>query len=115
LKNKEVRLEVYGRVQGVNFRNNTLIFANSLGLNGEVMNREDGSVLIIAQGSEEKLKSLIEWAKENPGLSRVDSIKELWGEGDKKYSGFKIVREASFLKDQKKALGNLGRSIINKL
>ena len=106
---REFRIEIYGRVQGVNFRSMTKIFADSIDIKGMVTNREDGGVLIIAQGSEERLNILKNWVRKSPGLSRVDEIKESWQECRKKYNDFKVVKENNLLTDQRKAIKNLGR------
>jgi len=68
---KEVEIEVYGRVQGVNLRYSIKKFCDALGIRGYVMNRKEGSVLIVAQGNEQKLDELILWVKESPGFSSV--------------------------------------------
>lgn len=46
---------VFGRVQGVGFRFFTLQQAGKLGLKGTVRNRIDGSVEVIAQGTEDQI------------------------------------------------------------
>jgi len=109
---REIKLKIYGRVQGVNFRSMTKIFADSIDIKGMVTNREDGGVLIIAQGSEERLNILKNWVRKSPGLSRVDEIKESWQECRKKYNDFKVVKENNLLTDQRKAIKNLGRSVF---
>jgi len=110
---KEIKLEVCGRVQGVNFRNNVKRFCDDLGLKGYVTNREDGSVLIVAQGSKEGLRRFVEFIKKSPGLSNVDDVKERMKDVEEEFSWFEIVREGSILKDQKKALSNLGKNLFS--
>lgn len=46
---------IFGRVQGVGFRFFTLQQAGKLGIKGTVRNRIDGSVEVIAQGSENQI------------------------------------------------------------
>lgn len=49
---------VFGRVQGVGFRFFTLQEAKQIGVTGYVKNREDGSVAVVAQGSEAQIQQL---------------------------------------------------------
>jgi len=62
---------VFGRVQGVGFRFFTLQQAGKLGLKGTVRNRIDGSVEVIAQGTEDQISlnaSLaFRWAENSNG------------------------------------------------
>ena len=71
---KRVHLIVHGFVQGVFFRANARRKAAELGLKGYAKNRADGSVEIVAEGSEEKLNELIEFCRKNPGASRVSKV-----------------------------------------
>lgn len=71
---KAVRIQVYGRVQGVFYRASTKTTADNLGLNGWVKNETDGSVLIHAEGFEAKLKQLEDWCREGPQFSKVISL-----------------------------------------
>lgn len=50
---------VHGRVQGVGFRYGTLQIANQLGIVGTVQNLPDGTVKIIAEGSQLSLEKFI--------------------------------------------------------
>ncbi|WP_129409562.1 acylphosphatase [Marinitoga lauensis] len=50
------RYRIYGRVQGVGFRWFVNKIAESLGLNGYVMNMPDGSVEIWAEGKQKSTK-----------------------------------------------------------
>ncbi len=106
-----VLIEVYGRVQGVNFRVMTKKFADSLGVRGCVMNRTKGSVLIHAQGAKESIKKLILWIKGSPGLSSVDRVVVRKLQEEMRYNDFTIVREG-FFKDQVNSFGNLGRRLF---
>lgn len=68
------RIEVYGRVQGVGFRWSSCREARQLGVNCWVRNRPDGSVEILAQGEDNAVKFLIEWASHGPADARVDRM-----------------------------------------
>lgn len=68
------RIKVKGKVQGVFYRSSTQAKAKELGLSGWVKNLEDGSVLIEAQGEEQKLEKLIEWCHQGPGAAVVNEV-----------------------------------------
>lgn len=72
---KHFNIKVTGKVQGVFFRANTQKEAEKLGLKGFVMNMDDGSVYMEAEGEENKLKVLVEWCKHGPPEARVDLVK----------------------------------------
>ncbi len=111
MKNKEVLIEVRGRVQGVGFRDNTRKFADELKLKGFVNNREDGSVLILAQGDEKNLENFVSWVQKEPGFSKIESLNYKIGSVEKEYPDFRIVRDRSFVVDKIKSLINLGKFI----
>ena len=115
--NKELELEVYGRVQGIRFRNKVRDYALSSGLNGFVKNRNDGSVLIIAQGPEKKLENFKDWVEKGPGLSKISSLNYNWRKAVIDYGMFKILKVGSFFVDQYKAISNFFRNIfgLNKI
>lgn len=110
---REAKIEVHGRVQGVNFRNMVRRFCEENELTGYVQNNEDGSVLIVAQGSDENLKSLFEYLEGNPGLSKVEKMNKTEYKCEEAYEEFRVVRENSLIQDQRKAINNLGKRIIN--
>ena len=72
------RISVSGRVQGVGYRAFTLRAASERGLVGGVRNCEDGRVELEAEGSKEKIMSLIEALKIGPPASRVIEVRIEW-------------------------------------
>lgn len=88
---KTVEIKVYGKVQGVWFRASTKEQAEKYGLNGYVMNMEDGSVLAIVSGETEAVDRLVEWCHSGPSQARVSELKvrELPMEA---FEGFEIRR-----------------------
>lgn len=68
------KINVKGKVQGVFYRSSTQAKAKELGLNGWVQNEEDGSVLIEAEGEEQKLQRLVEWCRQGPGAAIVNDV-----------------------------------------
>lgn len=83
------RYVVSGRVQGVGYRYFALKCAEQLGVAGFVRNTPDGSVEVIAEGSDELLAQLEGRLKEGPSFARVENVERiaLAARGD---SGFHI-------------------------
>lgn len=63
---KSVKMTVFGRVQGVGFRWSTIRLAQSLTISGWVKNQIDGSVEVVATGSESDLNKFISQIKKSP-------------------------------------------------
>ena len=75
--NPEARLfTVYGRVQGVWFRDSTRREAERLALTGYAINLPDGDVEVLACGDAASLDQLGEWLKDGPPHARVDDVFE---------------------------------------
>ena len=75
---EQVRLSarVFGVVQGVGFRFWTMGKAEELGLTGEVRNVDDGSVAVVAEGSESQVRELLDWLKSDRTPGRVDRVED---------------------------------------
>ncbi|MBU2595547.1 acylphosphatase [Patescibacteria group bacterium] len=87
---RRVEIIIKGQVQGVFFRQKTREKADKLGLFGWVRNEDDGSVKIMAEGEEEKIKELIKWLRVGPRFARVDEVKIVWQEAQEEFSQFDI-------------------------
>lgn len=87
---KRIEIKIYGRVQGVFFRSFVREAALELGLTGFVRNEPDGSVLVIAEGAEEKLQELISRCRKGPLAARVDKVEVEWQEATGEHQGFRI-------------------------
>ena len=68
---------VHGRVQGVGYRYFVLRAAEALGLAGWACNLPDGSVEVVAEGSEAALGSLEARLREGPSLARVSDVERV--------------------------------------
>jgi len=88
---KTIRIIVHGKVHGVFFRKYTRIKALELGIEGEVKNEPDGTVLIEATGTAEQLEKFIAFCRSGPPAARVTDIK-VEALDVKKYSGFYILK-----------------------
>jgi acylphosphatase len=72
-----VRLVIGGIVQGVSYRASAADQARRLGLTGWVKNQPDGSVLLEAQGSTDRIEVLIEWCHRGPRFAQVEQVAAL--------------------------------------
>jgi acylphosphatase len=68
------RFIVVGRVQGVGYRYFVLRHAEQLGLAGFARNRPDGSVEVVAEGTEDGLRDLQDRLQQGPSFAAVDSV-----------------------------------------
>ena len=75
-------LRIFGRVQGVFFRESMCRKAQELGITGWVRNRRDGSVEAMVQGTPTAVTAMIEWAGIGPASARVEHIEIGTGCGD---------------------------------
>ena len=87
---KEIFCTIRGRVQLVMYRDFACRKARRFGLVGYVKNHSDGSVEVLAQGSEELLKKYIEQLEKGSPLSRVKEVEVQWREPSMKFSNFSI-------------------------
>lgn len=70
----QYEIKVTGRVQGVGFRYFVQKQATLLDLCGWVKNQHDGSVLIVVQGEESAVNTLVDHLRIGPSLSRVAGV-----------------------------------------
>jgi acylphosphatase len=85
------RVRIFGRVQGVFFRNWTADKARVLGVRGWVRNCRDGSVEVAAHGSGEAVEELIALCRIGPAAARVERIEVEPAEGEGPPSGFRVT------------------------
>ena len=71
---KRIRAIVSGRVQGVYYRASTKTEARRLGVTGWVRNLSNGDVEFEAEGSEDAIDALIQWAYQGPEMAKVAHI-----------------------------------------
>jgi len=68
------RFIVQGRVQGVGYRYFVLQQAEALGVTGFARNRTDGSVEVVAEGSDEALHDLEDRLRQGPSFAQVTGL-----------------------------------------
>ena len=68
------RYIVHGRVQGVGYRHFAWKSALGAGVCGSVFNRSDGTVEVVAEGTEEQLESFGAALREGPAFARVEDV-----------------------------------------
>ena len=91
MENIRVRLIIEGRVQGVWFRESTRKEAARLGVYGWVRNRPDGSVEVLAEGPEDKVRKLATWCHHGPTSARVTRVRETEEVFQGEFVGFDVV------------------------
>lgn len=84
------RYRVYGKVQGVWFRESTRRKAEPLGLQGSAINLPDGSVEVTICGAESALDELALWLHKGPILARVSKVEQVDCEAAE-FSGFTVA------------------------
>ena len=109
---EEIKIDVFGRVQGVGFRHFVKQYAQDLGLKGFVRNKDDGSVFIVAQGEKGDLEEFLRRVQEGPHLSKVVGASYFWRNLSGKYKEFVIDSNKGFVEDQTKNFVNLGKRIL---
>ncbi len=71
------RFFVFGKVQGVFFRQSTRVEAKKLGIRGSARNLPDGSVEVLAHGVAVAVEELRVWLHHGPTHARVDEVREV--------------------------------------
>ena len=89
-------LRIYGRVQGVGYRDALRRVALARGLAGWVRNRRDGTVEAVLQGDPLAVEAVVAWARRGPPAARVDrlEVEEAGGEIARPYRGFELLPTA---------------------
>ena len=85
-----LQVAVYGRVQGVFFRDFVKRYARELGLAGYVRNLPDSAVEVQAEGEKRQLEKLIGYLKVGPPAARVDEVVTKLSEYTGNYSCFSV-------------------------
>lgn len=81
---------IKGMVQGVFFRHETRARAQSMGITGWVMNRDDGGVEAVFEGEKDKVESIVRWCYKGPSGAVVSSVDVKWETYSGKFKGFGV-------------------------
>ena len=87
-----VHMIIHGRVQRVFFRASTEAKAQSLGLSGWVLNRPDGTVELVAEGSRPALDELLAWCGHGPPRAMVQNVEVDWQDYRGEFTEFSAKR-----------------------
>ena len=82
-----VRVQIYGKVQGVWYRAWTVREAEARQLRGWVRNRSDGSVEALFAGDATAVRAMVEACRTGPPAAQVERIEE-WSETWPDHNGF---------------------------
>lgn len=85
-----VHVLVRGRVQGIGYRWFAQQEARRLGVTGGVRNMRDGNVEVVAEGSKDVLKQLVEVLREGPFGADVAEVEEAWTYPSGAHGNFEI-------------------------
>lgn len=77
---KHLNIKVYGKVQGVFFRETAKEEARKLGITGFVRNASDGSVYVEAEGDQSLLDKFLVWCNDGSERAEVEKIEVTYGE-----------------------------------
>jgi len=68
------KVRVFGRVQGVFFRQAAVNQARALGVEGWVHNARDGSVEAHIKGDAAAVDQMVQWMRQGPSKARVEDV-----------------------------------------
>ena len=83
------RVLIWGRVQGVFFRDTCRRMAEQHGVNGWVRNLPDGSVEAVFEGPAGEVSRLVEWSRRGPRSAVVEDV-HVQAEQPEGVDGFQI-------------------------
>ena len=91
MSKKRVHLYIFGRVQGVYFRQTALKISAEIGkIYGWIRNTSCGRVEAVIEGDEIKVDKMIEWCKKGPSSANVTKIEILEEKYENEFSDFRV-------------------------
>ena len=88
---KHLDIRISGKVQGVFYRATAKAVADQLGVKGIVLNKEDGSVFIEAEGDDFALDMFLEFCHKGSDRAEVEKV-EVTESEIKQYRNFEVIR-----------------------
>ncbi|HLD33650.1 MAG TPA: acylphosphatase [Candidatus Nanoarchaeia archaeon] len=76
--NRRIKIIIHGKVQHVSFRSEARFQAKNFGLKGWIRNNPTGTVEVIAEGDEEKIKEFLRWCARGTLNSVVEKVEHEW-------------------------------------
>jgi acylphosphatase len=76
---KHIDIKVYGKVQGVYFREETKRKADEIKVFGSVKNNSDGTVSIEVEGESDKVDRFLVWLRGGVSGSKIERIETSYG------------------------------------
>ncbi len=86
-----VHAAIEGMVQGVGYRQATMLRARKAGLTGWVRNLPDGRVEVLIEGKRPALEDFVAWLAEGPARGRVDRVEANWNNLPREFEDFRIA------------------------
>ena len=74
MPNSHLNIKIFGKVQGVFFRETAKVKANTLEITGFIKNEPDGSVYIEAEGEDRAIDEFVKWCKIGPQTAKVEGV-----------------------------------------
>ena len=93
---KHLNITIKGKVQRVGFRFCTMETAYKYGIKGVVMNKDDGSIYIEAEGESEAIEDFLTWCRIGPLGAKVEEVTYVEDEL-KGFTSFEIKSRAKWL------------------
>ncbi|MEP6984783.1 MAG: acylphosphatase [Chloroflexota bacterium] len=87
---QRLHAQVSGRVQGVNFRFYTRGTAREIGITGWVRNNSDGTVEVLAEGTQNQLQRLLQFLNIGPVSASVSQVQIDWLPATGEFADFQI-------------------------
>jgi acylphosphatase len=84
-------LLVSGKVQGVYFRQSTMVEARGLGVTGWVRNLMDGRVEAVFEGDEHSVKMLVNYCRQGPSAAKVNNLDVSYGPFKGEFKKFVVL------------------------
>jgi acylphosphatase len=84
-------LLISGKVQGVYFRQSTLIEAKGLEVTGWIRNLIDGRVEAVFEGKEHSVKTLVNYCRQGPSAARVKDLDVTYGPFKGEFKNFAVL------------------------
>ena len=86
--NVRAHVFVSGLVQGVFFRQNTVLQAQIVGVNGWIRNLFDGRVEAVFEGDQKKVEKLVDYCRKGPVHAEVEEVEVTYEDYKGEFVGF---------------------------